>query len=120
MLAAQQHGASEVVDPRPYAVGSIAETYRQYPHTGALLPAMGYGPAQIRELEATIRHVPCDVVIIGTPIDLRRVVQIAQPSVRVTYDLLEQTRPDLREVLVPIVEQAHASSRVALDKNKRT
>ncbi|HET9221022.1 MAG TPA: cyclic 2,3-diphosphoglycerate synthase, partial [Roseiflexaceae bacterium] len=90
-IAALEYGATEIVDPRPYAVGSIAETFSAYPNTGALLPAMGYGAAQVHDLEETIRRVPCDAVVIGTPIDLRRVVAIEQPSVRVTYDLVEKT-----------------------------
>jgi len=98
-IAAWEYGAAEIVDPRPYAVGSIVETFQAYPNTGALLPAMGYGAAQVRDLEATIRRVPCDAVVIGTPIDLRRVVSIDQPSVRVTYDLVEQTHPDLAAIL---------------------
>jgi predicted GTPase len=103
-IAALEHGAAEIVDPRPYAVGSIAETFRAYPKTGALLPAMGYGEAQVRDLEATIRRVPCDTVVIGTPIDLRRIVTIDQPSVRVTYDLVEQTDPDLGTILADVLE----------------
>jgi predicted GTPase len=102
-IAALQNGAAEIIDPRPYAVGSIADTYQAYPQTGALLPAMGYGAAQVRDLEATIRRVPCDAVIIGTPIDLRRVVTIDQPTVRVTYDLVEQGQPDLRAILADVV-----------------
>jgi len=103
-IAAWEHSAAEIIDPRPYAVGSIAETFRAYPNTGALLPAMGYGADQVRDLEATIRNVPCDTVVIGTPIDLRRVVTIDQPTVRVTYDLVEQTKPDLREILAGVIE----------------
>jgi predicted GTPase len=99
VIAARQFGATEIVDPRPYAVGSIAKTYEKYPNTGALLPAMGYGVEQMRDLEATIVRVPCDTVIIGTPIDLRRVINITKPSVRVQYSLEERTRPDLSEIL---------------------
>jgi predicted GTPase len=99
MLAAKQFGAAEVIDPRPYAVRSIADTFRKYPGTGALLPAMGYGPEQMNDLQATIEQVPCDAVVIGTPIDLRRVINIRKPSVRVTYALQETTRPDLAEIL---------------------
>jgi predicted GTPase len=105
-IAAWEHSAAEIVDPRPYAVGSIAETFRAYPNSGALLPAMGYGADQVRDLEATIRRVPCDTIVIGTPIDLRRVVTIDQPTVRVTYDLVEQTRPELREILAGVVAGA--------------
>ncbi len=98
-IAAQQFGASEIIDPRPYAVRSIAETYKKYPSIGTLLPAMGYGKAQMRDLESTIRQVPCDAVVIGTPIDLRRVITIDKPSVRVTYSLQEMTEPDLPALL---------------------
>jgi predicted GTPase len=103
-IAAWEYGAAEIVDPRLYAVGSIAETFRAYPAIGPLLPAMGYGPAQVHDLEATIRQVPCDAVVIGTPIDLRRIVAIEQPSVRVTYDLVEKTGPDLGTVLADVLE----------------
>jgi len=104
-IAARQFGASEIVDPRPYAVGSIEETYRKYPSTGMLLPAMGYGAAQMEDLEATIRQVPCDAVVIGTPIDLRRVISIEKPSVRVTYSLAETTKPDLADVLQGVLKK---------------
>jgi predicted GTPase len=103
-IAALEYGAAEIVDPRPYAIGSLAETFRAYPNTGALLPAMGYGAAQVHDLEETIRRVPCDAVVIGTPIDLRRIVAIEQPSVRVTYDLVEKTHPDLGAILADVLE----------------
>ena len=99
VIAAQKFGASEVIDPRPWAVNSIADTFRKYPATGKLLPAMGYGDSQIKDLEATINRVDCDTVIISTPVDLRRVIKILKPSVRVRYELAEITRPDLRDVL---------------------
>jgi predicted GTPase len=98
-IAARLYGASEVIDPRPYAVGTIGETYAKYPAIGVLLPAMGYGDGQIKDLEATINQVPCDAVIIGTPIDLRRIISINKPSVRVQYSLAETTKPDLADVL---------------------
>ena len=97
-VAARKWGA-EIVDPRPHAVGSIAETYRKYPEAGPVLPAMGYGAQQIKDLEATIAKTPCDVVVVGTPIDLSRLVKMKKPSVRVRYDLQELGRPDLRDVL---------------------
>jgi predicted GTPase len=100
VIAAQKFGATEIVDPRPWVVNSIAEVFRQYPAIGTLLPAMGYGDDQIKDLEATINRVACDTVIIGTPVDLRRVIKIDKPSVRVRYELAEITRPDLRDVLV--------------------
>lgn len=98
-VAAQRFGAREIVDPRPYAVGSIVETYEKYPQTGAVLPAMGYGKEQTRELEQTINATPCDMVIIGTPIDLRRVVNIKHPSQRVRYELQEIGQPTLKGIL---------------------
>lgn len=98
-VAAMKFGASEIVDPRPYTVGTITETFLKYPNTGHLLPAMGYGDEQVRDLEATIGKVPCDVVVIGTPIDLSRLVTIRQPTVRVRYDLQEIGKPDLADVL---------------------
>ncbi|MCL5267881.1 MAG: cyclic 2,3-diphosphoglycerate synthase [Bacteroidetes bacterium] len=99
VIAAQKFGASELVDPRKWAVGSISETFRKYPKTGTLLPAMGYGDKQVKDLEATINRSDCDTVIIGTPIDLRRVVKIKRPSVRVRYELAEITKPGVKEIL---------------------
>jgi predicted GTPase len=98
-VAAMKYGASEIVDPRPYTVATITETFKKYPNTGHLLPAMGYGEEQVRDLEATIAKVPCDVVVIGTPIDLNRLVDIKQPTVRVRYDLQEIGTPNLTDVL---------------------
>ncbi len=98
-VAAQRFGAAEIVDPRPYAVGSIAATYQKYPTTGAVLPAMGYGAEQIRELEETINATPCDLVIVGTPIDLRRVVRIRHPADRVRYELQVIGQPTLAGIL---------------------
>ncbi len=98
-IAAQKFGAREIIDPRPYAVRSIARTFEKYPKTGMLLPAMGYGTKQMKDLEETINRVPCDTVVIGTPIDLRRVIKIRKPSTRVTYALDEVTKPDLAEIL---------------------
>jgi predicted GTPase len=99
VVAARRYGASEIIDPRPYAVRSIAETFAKYPNTGALLPAMGYGEDQIKDLEETINATPCDLVIIGTPIDLRRVVNIAHPADRVYYELQVIGKPSLEEIL---------------------
>ncbi len=98
-VLARKLGARALVDPRPYAVGTIAETFRKYPGIGALLPAMGYGDEQVRDLEATIEQVPCDVVVIGTPIDLNRIVRITKPTVRVRYELQEIGQPTLDTVL---------------------
>lgn len=98
-VIARKFGAAEIVDPRPFAIGSIANTYTTYPAIGRLLPAMGYGDEQIRELESTIDRVPCDVVVVGTPIDLSRLVKIRNPVVRVRYELQEIGRPDLADTL---------------------
>lgn len=99
ILAAQKFGAKEIIDPRKYAVKSIEDTYKKYPGIGTLLPAMGYGDKQIKDLETTINKVPCDAVIIATPIDLRRLVKINKPSVRVIYDLQEIGHPDLSDLI---------------------
>lgn len=98
-VVARRLGAAELVDPRPYAVGSIVDTFQKYPNTGALLPAMGYGEKQVRELEETINNTPCDMVLIATPIDLRRVVHIKHPSQRVRYELQEIGQPTLKSIL---------------------
>ncbi|HEY7461984.1 MAG TPA: cyclic 2,3-diphosphoglycerate synthase [Gemmatimonadota bacterium] len=105
VVAARRYGAT-VVDPRPYAVGSIAETFRRYPGTGPVLPAMGYGEAQIADLRATIDATPCDAVIVATPIDLRRVVDARHPMVRVRYELEEIGSPTLADVLAPFLARA--------------
>lgn len=99
IVAAQKYGAKEIIDPRPYAIGTIKDTYTKYPRIGTLLPAMGYGKKQIQELEDTINAVDCDIVIIGTPIDLSRIIKINKKSIRVKYELQEIGRPDLEEVL---------------------
>jgi predicted GTPase len=98
-VAAQRFGAAEIIDPRPYAVGSIKATYEKYPTTGNVLPAMGYGDKQIRELEKTINAVDCDLVLVGTPIDLTRVLKIKKPSQRVRYELQEIGQPTLEDLL---------------------
>jgi predicted GTPase len=103
VVAARRFGAAEIVDPRPCAVGSILETYEKYPTTGNVLPAMGYGQEQVEELEQTIANTPCDLVLIATPIDLRRVVTIDKPSQRVRYEMQEIGRPDLADVLEPVL-----------------
>ena len=99
VVAAQQFGAAEIIDPRPYAVRTIADTYRKYPNTGPILPAMGYGREQIADLEETINRTPVDMVIIATPIDLGRLVDIDKPNQRVRYELQEIGRPDLADLL---------------------
>lgn len=90
VLAARQNGAAELVDPRPWAVGEIADTFKHYPNTGPLLPAMGYGDAQVRDLESTINAVECDLVLVATPIDLTRILKIDQPYQRIGYRLVEE------------------------------
>ena len=98
-VAARRFGAAEIVDPRPFAVKSIAETYEKYPETGNILPAMGYGEAQMRDLEATIAAADVDMVVIGTPIDLTRVIKIDKPSQRVRYELQEIGQPTLEDLI---------------------
>ncbi|HNX46116.1 MAG: cyclic 2,3-diphosphoglycerate synthase [Anaerolineaceae bacterium] len=98
-VAARRFGAAEIVDPRPFAVGTIADTYKKYPNTGTILPAMGYGEQQVRDLEKTIEDAPVDMVVIGTPIDLTRVMKINKPSQRVRYELEEIGQPTLVEIL---------------------
>ena len=99
VMAAKKYGASEIVDPRPWVVGTIAETFEKYPGIGTLLPAMGYGDQQVKDLQATIDAVDCDAVVVGTPIDLKKVVQIKKPAVRVQYKLQEIGEPTLEDVL---------------------
>ena len=105
ILAAKEAGA-ELVDPRSSAVGSIAETFRIYPEIGTLLPAMGYGEAQMKDLQATVAAVDCDYVLIGTPIDLSRVVQLDKPAIRVRYEFRVDSKPGLAELLAPLVARA--------------
>lgn len=102
-IAAKKFGASQIIDPRPFAVGSIVETYKKYSHLDMILPAMGYGEKQIRELEKTINSSNADLVIIGTPIDLRRVMNLDKPAVRVKYELQEIGKPDLEDVLANFI-----------------
>jgi len=102
VVAARRFGAAEIIDPRPYAVRTIADTYIKYPRTGAVLPAMGYGDAQIADLEETINNIPCDLVIIATPIDLTRVLRINRPTQRVGYELQEIGSPTLNDVLAKL------------------
>jgi predicted GTPase len=98
-VAARRFGAAEIVDPRPFAVNSIKATFEKYPKTGPILPAMGYGEAQTRDLEQTIRNADVDLVIIGTPIDLTRIIKIDKPSQRVRYELQEIGQPTLEDLL---------------------
>jgi predicted GTPase len=99
VLAAKQHGAAELIDPRPFAVGSIAETFGRYPHVGALLPAMGYGRKQMEDLRETIQRSDAELILIGTPVDLRRLIDLDTPALRVTYKLQEMGEPTLKDVL---------------------
>ena len=99
VIAAQRFGAAALIDPRPWAVGSIAATFRKYPKIGALLPAVGYGDQQMAELRQTIERVDCDLVLIATPIDLRRTIRFERPALRVSYELQEIGKPDLDDVL---------------------
>jgi predicted GTPase len=99
VVAALKHGAAEIVDPRAYAVGTIADTFRAYPGIGTLLPAMGYGEQQMRDLEATVERTPADLVLVATPVDLRRVIKLSKPAQRVGYELQEIGRPDLADAL---------------------
>jgi len=105
IVAARRFGAAEMVDPRPWAVGKLAETFRLYPNIGTLLPAMGYGEQQMKDLAATIERCDCDSVVIATPIDLGRVIRINKPSTRVEYALQEIGRPCLEELLAPFIAQ---------------
>lgn len=105
VVAARQCGAAELVDPRPYAVGSIRGTYERYAHLTSLLPAMGYSSMQRHELEETIRRTPCDLVVIATPIDLTRVISIDKPTLRVTYEVEELSKPGLTDVLAKFTHE---------------
>jgi len=104
-IAARKFGAAEEVDARPYLVGKLKETYEIYPNIGSILPAMGYGAQQLKDLEATINKTDCDTVIIGTPIDLNRIIKIKKPNTRVYYDLAEIGQPDLKGVLEGFVKK---------------
>ena len=99
VVAAREAGAAELVDPRPYAVGSLQEVFAKYTHIGPLLPAMGYSERQLAELESTIRRTPCDLVVVATPVDLGRVVEISKPSVRVRYEIVERSDTTINDVL---------------------
>lgn len=106
VVVAKRYGARELIDPRPYAVGTIKVTYERYPEIGPLLPAMGYGGRQIGDLRETIAACPADLVLIATPIDLRRLIDINQPAARVRYEMQEIGRPTLPDVMAPVLEKA--------------
>ena len=108
-VAARRYGAAEIVDPRPYAVGSIRETFLKYPTTGTVLPAMGYGNAQAEELAATIRATPADLVLIATPIDLRRLIDFTTPALRVRYELEEIGEPNLDGIVGEFLARARST-----------
>jgi len=105
VVAARKFGAAELVDPRPFTVGRLTETFEKYPAIGTLLPAMGYGEQQLKDLETTINNTDCDAVVIGTPIDLSRIIHIKRPSTRVWYDLQEIGSPNLEEVIDEFVKK---------------
>ncbi len=119
VVAAGRYSAAELVDPRPYTVGTIADTYRKYPNIGRLLPAMGYGRRQVKDLETTINRTPCDTVIIGTPIDLTRLITIRKPTVRVGYELQEIGRPSLMDVLGKFLKPGRAAKAVGQARRTR-
>lgn len=104
-VAAERFGAKELVDPRPYTVGKLKDTFNIYPHIGTLLPAMGYGEQQLKDLEETINNTDCDAVIIGTPVDLNRIITINKPSTRVHYELNEITQPNLKDILKDFIKE---------------
>jgi predicted GTPase len=106
IIAARKYKAREIIDPRPYVTGTLTGTYKKYPYIGTLLPAMGYGVKQMKDLEQVINKTPCDLVVIGTPIDLSKYIHIKKEHVRVTYELEEKGKPDLGTVLEAFV-QAH-------------
>ncbi len=112
-ITAQKYGAAELVDPRPYSVGKIKDTYRQYPNIGPVLPSMGYSKQQMKDLEATIEKTPCDLVVIATPIDLNRIINIEKPTVKINYELEDFGKPNLCDVIccflkkINLVENDH-------------
>ncbi|MDP2603906.1 MAG: hypothetical protein Q8S00_15115 [Deltaproteobacteria bacterium] len=107
-IAAQKHGAAEIVDPRPGATGSLANIFKRFPRVGKALPAMGYSPAQLEDLAATINATPCDSIVVATPVDLARLIPFTKPYCRVRYDLEEISRPDLGDCIATFVQaQAH-------------
>jgi predicted GTPase len=111
IVAARRFGAAEIIDPRPYAVGKLAETYRIYPDIGKVLPAMGYGEQQMKDLSATIEQADCDSVVIATPIDLERVIRVGKPSARVEYSLKEIGHPDIDDILADFIKKAKGNIR---------
>lgn len=109
VVASKNNGAREIVNPKQYAVGSIKSIYDKYPHLGTVLPAMGYSKEQVEELRKTIEAVPCDLVVIGTPYDLRRIMKMSKPAVRVTYELDIKTKPGLDDILRGLLKAKNLS-----------
>jgi len=103
VVAAKRFGAKEIIDPKPFAVGSLVDTFNAYPHIENILPAMGYGEDQMRDLSETIERADCDSVVIATPIDLARVIKISKPNTRVEYSLQEIGHPDIEDVLRDLI-----------------
>jgi predicted GTPase len=118
-IAARQGGAAEIVDPRPYAVESIAEAFKKYPSIGPILPAIGYSTRQLQHLETTINKVDCDTVLVATPINLSRIIDIKKPHTRVSYELQELGTPNLEEVLSEFI-RAHNLVRRPKNNRKRS
>jgi len=110
-VAARRYGARELVDPRPYTVGRVAQSFKVYPDIGTLLPAMGYGEQQLKDLEATINKTDCDAVVVATPIDLKRLINIKKPNTRVYYDLQEIGTPNLDDILSEFGKAHHLPMR---------
>lgn len=103
VIAARRYGAAEMVDPRPFLVGSLKNTFEAYPNIGEVLPAMGYGEQQVKDLEATIEACDCDMVVSATPIDLTRLVKIQKPILRVRYDYQDNSKPTLGETVMEML-----------------
>jgi len=104
-LAAHQHGAAELVDPRPFAVGTLKSVFEAYPHLNQILPAEGYFPEQLKDMEATIQRTPCDLVLVATPIDLSRLIKISQPVFRVSYRVEDWGKPTIGEVIEEFIQK---------------
>jgi len=112
-LAARQHGAAELVDPRPFAAGSLKSVFEAYPHLNQILPAEGYFPEQLKDMEATIQDTPCDLVLVATPIDLSRLIKISQPVLRVSYRVEDWGEPTLEQVIEEFLHRQALSPRQA-------
>jgi len=121
VVAAQKFGAAEIIDPRPWVVGTIAETFEKYPYIGELLPAMGYSKKQIKDLEKTINKVEADAVVVGTPIDLSRLkMKLNKPTTRVKYDLQEIGLPNLNTVLEGFMKKSKKATATRKTAKKKT